>query len=63
MGVKTRELRACRVAAQSQRNRNSAPNTHQAGEEQKGHKKRLQKYLQSETMTKGSLALWDRDSK
>ena len=29
----------------------------------KGTRKRLQKYLQSKTMTKGGLALWDHDSK
>lgn len=63
MGVRTRECGACRVAAQSHWNRNSTPNMRQAGEEQKGHKKRLQKYLQSKKMTKGSLALWDHDSK
>jgi len=63
MGVRTRERRACRAAAQLHQNRTSTPNTRWAGEEQKGQKKRLQKYLQSKKMTKGSLALWDCDSK
>lgn len=40
MGVRTRECRAWRVAAQSLWNRNSTPSTRQAGEEQKGHREK-----------------------
>lgn len=59
----THEHSECRVAAQLHTNGSSSPYMHQASKEQRGHKKRLQKYLQSKKMTNGSLAPWDHDSK